>query len=143
MSRQSRVTLDIDVDTYSWVSKALRAYYGLSRAADEVEVRISSSGSGLHMVGWFDDALDDDQKTNLRRTLGDDAKRLELDTIRSHIGHTTNALWTAKGEGGGQIDASFDHIEDALSHISMTNVSMTDEAKARVTGNPRHAMLPK
>lgn len=141
MSRHSRVTIDIDVKTTRWSQNALRAYYGLKRWADEVAVRVSSSGSGLHIIGWFDTTLSDDQKLRLRRSLGDDHKRIELDLMRQGAGHTTNVLWTSKG-GSGSADTDFESIEDAINYIEMTNTSMKDEAKAVVTGNRRHAMLP-
>lgn len=119
MAAESRLTVDIDDHGVDWMLDAVRAYYGLVRVADEVEVRISSSGSGIHLVGWFDDRLDSETKDTLRRTLGDDAKRIELDEMRSRQGHATNVLWTSKAGSDG-VDDDFDDIHDALAHISMT-----------------------
>ena len=116
---ESRVTIDIDDHGRNWKLDAVRAYYGLKRAADSVEVRVSSSGSGIHLVGWFDERLSDDAKDRLRRTLGDDAKRVDLDEMRSRHGHATNVLWTSKAGSDG-VDTDFDGIHDALDHITIT-----------------------
>jgi len=140
MSHQSRVTIDIDVKTTRWSQNALQAYYGLARHADEVVCRVSSSGAGLHIIGWFDNRLDDEAKLRLRRNLCDDKKRIELDLMRQGEGHTTNVLWTDKS-GSGTAD-TFPHIDDAIAYIQSTNISMADEAKAIATVNQRHAILP-
>jgi hypothetical protein len=116
---ESRITVDIDDDATDWEMDAVRAYYGLRRAASRVEVRISSSGSGIHLVGWFDERLDETQTDRLRRTLGDDSKRIELDGMRDRVGHATNVLWTRKSASAGA-DTDFDNIHDALAHIGMT-----------------------
>lgn len=119
-STESRVTVDIDDDAHDWQLRAIRAYHGLVRAAEKVEVRISSSGSGIHLVGWFDERLEDDAAEKLRRNLGDDAKRLELDAMRSRVGHATNVLWTEKAGSDG-VDTDFEDIYDALDHIEITS----------------------
>jgi hypothetical protein len=115
---QSRVTFDIDGYIPNFELTAQRAYYGLARYADDVEVRISSGGEGIHLVGWFEDRLTDTQKRKLRRTLGDDAKREELDIRRWQYGQTHDVLWTEKH--GNHADDDFDHIEDALAAIRMS-----------------------
>lgn len=119
MSHESRVTVDIDDHGPNWQLSAVRAYHGLVRMADSVEVRISSSGSGIHLVGWFNDALGEQDAESIRRTLGDDSKRLELDAMRRRHGHATNVLWTEKNDTDG-IDDDFDDIYDALDHINIT-----------------------
>lgn len=118
-AHESRVTVDIDDKVRAWEIDAIRAYHGLLRAADEVEVRISSSGGGIHLIGWFDEALSKDEQERLRRTLGDDPKRLELDDMRSRHGHAVNVLWTQKNGTEG-VDTDFDNVYDALDHIKLT-----------------------
>ena len=118
-ARASRVTVDIDDKGSTWELRAIRAYHGLLRAAAEVEVRVSSSGSGIHLIGWFDERLSSDAQDTLRRTLGDDSKRLELDEMRSRHGHATNVLWTEKYVTDG-VDTDFDNVYDALDHIEIT-----------------------
>jgi hypothetical protein len=119
MSHESRVTVDIDDHGPNWQLRAVRAYHGLVRAADSVETRVSSSGSGIHLIGWFDERLSADEKERLRRTLGDDSKRLELDEMRARHGHATNVLWTEKNGTDG-VDTDFDNVYDALDHIRVT-----------------------
>lgn len=118
-AHESRVTVDIDDHGPNWQLKAIRAYHGLLRRAHSVEVRVSSSGSGIHLIGWFDERLSDTAKDTLRRTLGDDSKRLELDEMRSRHGHATNVLWTEK-YGTDGVDTDFDNVYDALDHIEIT-----------------------
>lgn len=124
MSYASRVTIDIDgyVDSFEMV--AVRAYHNLDRIADEVEVRVSQSGEGIHLVGWFAERLDDDQKFTIRRNLGDDANRIKLDEMRGAVGHTTNVLWDDDGD--------FSDIYDALDHIGKTTTDPQQVVKPRV-----------
>lgn len=115
MTYSSRVTIDIDSYEDDWRMRAVRAYHELDHIAADVEVRISSSGEGLHLIGWFDDRLTDDEKTRLRHHLRDDQKRMELDELRGKVGHTTNVLWTRKA--GGEADVDFTTVHDALDAI--------------------------
>jgi hypothetical protein len=110
--KQSRVTIDIDGYVENPELTAIRAYHGLEQRADEVEVRVSSGGEGIHLIGWFHNRLTDAQKSVIRRTLGDDRKRVALDEFRGEVGHTTNVLW--------EPEAEFENVYDALDHISLT-----------------------
>jgi hypothetical protein len=116
MRRVSRVTLDIDGHVHSFELRAVRAYYALQQWADEVDVSISSSGEGIHLIGWFSERLDDEQKRRIRRNLGDDPNRIRLDRMRGQVGHTRNVLWTRKQ--GKQPDEDFDDIHAALEAIN-------------------------
>jgi len=113
---ESRVTVDLDAPDARPI-QAIRAYHALQQAAERVDVRISASGTGLHLVGYFTERLTDDQKARLRRDLGDDVKRLELDTLRRRHGHMTQVLWTEKD--GRTVDTDYDDIYAALDHISI------------------------
>lgn len=116
----SRVTVDLDGYRDDFALAAVRAYHELDRVAAKVEVRISSSGGGLHLIGWMDQYLDDDEMHRLRRHLGDDAKRVMLDELpEHHRGRAVNnVLWTQKGDG--EADDDFDNFYDALDHVQMT-----------------------
>jgi hypothetical protein len=119
--KASRVTLDIDAGP-SFALRARKAYHGLRDAADEVEVRVSSSGEGLHLVGWFSDRLDDDQKERLRRTLGDDAKRIDMDEMPTwrRERSVNNVLWAEKGTNDtAAISGEYDTLSDALAAVQM------------------------
>lgn len=119
MTRESRVTIDIDPYDPRWRFRALRAAYELQSAADEVEVRISSSGKGIHIIGWFDERLDDDAKFRMRRHLTDDPNRIQMDKSRERHGHVKQVLWSWKS-GKGSADGDFERIEDVLDHLSKT-----------------------
>lgn len=123
----SRVTLDFDAYAPRWRFKALRAWYTLQRLAADVEVRVSSSGEGIHMIGWFDEELSEERKMELRMHLGDDPDRIRLDEQRGEWGHVTQVLWSSKGSG--ESDADFERVQDALDYIEVTGPSMYDRMK--------------
>jgi hypothetical protein len=114
---KSRLTIDIDSKDASWGLQAQKAYYELKRHAAEVDVRVSSSGEGIHLCAFFDERLTDAQKERWRRHLGDDARRIHLDTQRRSAGHMTQVLWTHKGNG--EMDDDYDTLGDALSAIAL------------------------
>lgn len=120
--KASRVTLDLDGHVPAFRLQAIRAYHGLERAADEVEVRVSSSGQGLHIIGWFSERLSDAEKDALRRSLGDDPRRTELDSLptwhRSRA--VSNVCWTRKGGETPEMD--FDDVYDALDYINASGM---------------------
>ena len=93
---EARVTVDLDGYIEDFDLKAIRAYHALDRLAVDVDVAISSSGEGLHLVGYVDDALDWDDRERLRRHLGDDANRIEIDRERHRQGVYTGVLWDEK-----------------------------------------------
>ncbi len=129
--KASRVTIDIDSYDEDFELTAVRAYHNLERLTDyDVEVRISSSGEGIHLVGWFSERLSDEEKRAMRRSLSDDARRIELDSLPSwHRSRAVNnVLWSEKG--GGSEDEDFDDIHDALDHIRMRSVSASDAVRA-------------
>lgn len=92
MSYASRVTIDLDAGQNLRL-RVLRAYYGLARLADSVDVRVSSSGKGVHLIGWFENRLTDETQQRLRESLCDDPNRIALDEMRRGVGHTTGVLW--------------------------------------------------
>lgn len=108
---KSRLTIDLDSGA-NLELRAQKAYYALERHAADVEVRISSSGSGLHLIGYFDERLSDEQKERWRRHLGDDPKRVHLDAQRASAGHMTQVMWTKKGSAEAETD--YETVEDAL-----------------------------
>lgn len=125
MAYQSRVTVDVDSYLPDWRFVAVRAYHNLKRVADEVEVRISSSGKGLHIIGWFEDGLSDDGKDRLRRHLGDDSNRSRLDwgdSPEEAPRVTTDVCWTTKyvDSDPQHADMDFEDVWDALDHVRVT-----------------------
>lgn len=119
--KQSRVTIDLDAYVPQMELKAIRAYHTLEREADDVEVRISSGGEGIHIIGWFSERLSEGAQKTLRRMLNDDTNRTRLDTLEGWHREraVSNVLWTEKG--GDTPDMDFDSIYTALDHISATD----------------------
>jgi hypothetical protein len=152
---QSRVTLDIDGGSDGWQLNALRAESGLYRAgADRVDVSISSSGNGLHLVGWFVESIDWSTKIRIRRTLGDDPKRVEIDQERRRHGIYTDVLWKTKRSHRGPSetpdnrpgkDRSFETVSDALAHIRMRSWDPAERVKSLAEDGHRAApeMAPR
>lgn len=113
---ESRVTIDVD-PIGSWVVRTLRAHAALSRHAEELEIRVSASGEGIHLIGYFTDRLAPETKDAMRANLSDDATRLYLDTVRSRVGHMDQVCWTEKG--GETADFDFTDIWAAIDHVKM------------------------
>lgn len=108
----------MDVDAHGdWELRAIRAWYALERCCEKTDVRISSSGRGLHLIGWTTDDLDLDDRLRIRRWLADDQNRVRMDAERGGIGHTTDVLWSAKS-GSGEADEDYTDLWDALDHIT-------------------------
>jgi len=126
----SRVTIDIDSYVRSPRTRVLRAYHGLQQAgADDVEVAVSSSGGGFHLVGYFAEPLATETKLRIRENLGDDPKRIHMDRQRAARGLPTQTMWSEKGGNEGQRQV-FDTPEDALTHVEATGRTAHQRAKA-------------
>lgn len=129
----SRVTIDIDSHVPATRVRVLRAVYGLRDAgAAEVDIAVSSSGEGYHIVGWFDEYLDPEAKRTLRKDLNDDGNRERMDEQRGPRGLPENTMWTEKDGNEGERQ-TFTTVEDALRHVART--SRTDHERARSLAN--------
>lgn len=114
---QGRVTLDFDGYADQMRYHAIRAYHALDQQAAEVEIAISSSGGGLHMVGWFERSLSFGDRIKLRRSLGGDQKRIEIDIERAMHGICTGVLWSEKDKSG-EKQRGFRDVYDALDALN-------------------------
>jgi hypothetical protein len=130
-----RVTVDIDGYVDDFEQTATRAYYNLDHVADETEVHVSSGGEGIHIVGWFKRSVSVPERIHMRRSLGDDQKRIAIDIERAMNGVYTGVLWSDKTHNSGPEespeyrpgkDRDFRDIHDALAHIRVTT---TDDAE--------------
>lgn len=89
------VTLDVDDATRFDV---LRAFHGLRAAGcDDVEVRVSSGGSGVHVRGWVSDDVDPEVVEVMRLTHGDHARRTYMD--RAHALKPQQVCFSRKPDG--------------------------------------------
>lgn len=123
----SRVTIDIDSYCPGWRMKAVKAYYNARNAgAVELDVRVSSSGKGIHIVAWFPKLLTDERKTTLRETLGDDPNRMRMDAVRGGVGHTTQVLWSEKR--GETAEKHYEDVWHALETIEERIKSQNPES---------------
>lgn len=127
---RGRVTVDIDGYVPNWRLTAIRSYYNLSRLADDVEVHISSSGRGLHLIGWFRDEQDFPTRLRLRRSLNDDPNRIKMDLERYMNDVYTGVLWSEKSDRESVKDRSFGDIHDAIRHMDMTNTDDADRMQS-------------
>ncbi len=132
---RGRVTIDLDGYADRFRFKAIRAYHALQRRAERVEVSISSSGEGLHLVAWFDRSLSFAEKLNIRRELGDDGKRIQIDRERARHGVYTGVLWSRKSSNpGGRKDRDFADVYAALDHMDATNRSDAERMNRLANG---------
>jgi len=112
---QSRLTIDIDGYVPQWRLQAIRAWYELNRIADRVDVHVSSSGTGLHIIAFFEDPEDGYIH---RERLSDDYRRVELDRERRKYGLLDNVSWQRKSANDGEKIRDFTDIWDALDYIT-------------------------
>lgn len=117
----SRLTVDLDAKDYGFHAfrlKAVSIWCNLDRVADRREVHVSSSGRGLHFVGWFVDEIDQDTQVKLRQALGDDPRRTDMDVQRYKNGLYTDVLFTEKCDREFSKERRFRDVYDALDHIA-------------------------
>lgn len=137
---RTRITVDLDGYAPRFRFKAVSAYHSLERWADDVTVAISSSGNGLHLVGWFRESLTFAEEVRLRRTLGDDPKRVEIDIERALNGIYTGVLWSEKSASGSK-QRGFADVYDALEAMDGAEALSVDRVKAYA--NDGHKAAPE
>jgi hypothetical protein len=87
----SRITIDID-DKRSFL--ALKAAYNLMSLLKNAYIEIHVTRRGYHVIAFTSDVLTKEQIISIRRTLGDDSTRIELDNLSSL--KPKQVLWTRK-----------------------------------------------
>ena len=126
---KSRVSVDIDSHVPSVEIRVLRAYHGLyEHGATDVTVAVSSSGTGFHVVGAFDEPLAQETKFEIRENLNDDPNRLKMDRQRAERGLPTQTMWSRKDSNDGERQV-FDTADDALNHVELTRGGAHAHAK--------------
>ena len=137
---RGRITVDLDAKDYSrnqFRLRATRAYSQLADDADEVEVHVSSSGLGLHLVAWFEDPLEFHEEIALRRQHGDDPRRVDMDIKRWFQGLYTGVLFEEKGDK--EKERRFSGIFDALDWI---DAQRDDANRVKRLANDGHKGAP-
>lgn len=119
--RKGRVTIDLDGKDYPWPQfrlKAISIWHNLDDVCTDVECHVSSSGKGLHFVGWLDEELPFYEEVALRRLHGDDPRRIDMDIQRWRQGLYTGVLFEEKSDREHGKERRFVDVYDALDHIA-------------------------
>lgn len=126
----SRISVDIDSYVGSPRVAVLKAYHGLQNhdAVAAVDVHVSSSGEGFHLVGRCDEHVGVQERLRVRRTLGDDEKRVHLDEQRAARGLPIGTMWASKGSREGERQ-SFSDVEAAIEYVERTSRSDLERAR--------------
>lgn len=117
---RDRFTVDLD-DHGNLEALAVRSWYYLQRVADAVDIHVSSSGGGLHLVAYLERPMPFHKKIEHRRAAGDDARRIDMEIQRWHAGLEVDVIFSQKdgkpGEGAKVKDRRFRDVWDALDAI--------------------------
>lgn len=113
-SPATRITVDIDSHVPNPRLRLLRAVHGLEQVgAYYTEVATSSSGTGFHVVGHFDDRISVQDQLSIRRNLNDDPNRIKMDRQRAKRGLPIDTNWTSK-DGNDGTRTVYDTVDDAI-----------------------------
>jgi hypothetical protein len=134
VTRVDRVTVDVDGTFPDYEQRALTAYYNLrASGADTVEVRVSSSQDGVHLIAWYDERLGQDVRMRIRESVADDYNRVRMDYERGRHGHTTGVCWREKSSRDGEA-FRVAGIEAALSYTLSGGLTITRWDRPPVAG---------
>lgn len=117
---ECRVTIDLDAKDYAAEAfrlRAVRIWHNLDDLADHVDVHVSSSGLGLHFVGWFEERLPFHEKIQIRAANGDDPRRVWMDCQRWLNGLYTDVLFTEKSSRPFSKERRYRDVYDAIDAI--------------------------
>lgn len=129
-----RVTVDVDGKWDGYERRALSAYHNLRAAgAVDIEVRVSSSHRGIHLIAWFDHRLGQEARMRIRETVGDDRNRVRMDHERGSHGHTTGVCWREKS-GRDHEAFEVDSIETALTYTQSGGLKLSRWERPAVPG---------
>lgn len=136
----ARITIDYDGKGGGWRFGAVKAWHNLQDIADEVEVHVSSGQHGLHFVAWFVDEIPMHEEIAIRRTHGDDPRRIDMDIQRFQNGIFTGVLFEEKGhESDAKKSRGFRDIHDALDYI---DAQQDDHSRMNKLANQGHKGAP-
>lgn len=129
-----RVTVDVDGKFHDYERRALSAYYNLeAMGAVDIEVRVSSSHEGIHLIAWFDHRLGQDARMRMREALADDRNRVWMDHERGSHGHTTGVCWREKSTRDHEAFEA-ESIEDALAYTLSDGLTLDRWSRPPVPG---------
>lgn len=139
----TRITVDLDAKHHppaEFRLKATRTWHNLQHVAEVVEVHVSSSGKGLHFVAWLTERLEFYEQVQLRREMGDDPRRVEMDVERWLNGLYTQVLFSRKDSRPFEKERGFRDVYDALDFI---DARRDDHDRMRAVANEGHKGDPE
>lgn len=129
-----RVTIDVDGKFYDYERRAVAAYYNLRATGTvDIEVRVSSSHRGIHLIAWYDHRLGQDARMRIRETVVDDRNRVRMDHERGSHGHTTGVCWREKSSRDHEA-FEVESIEAALAFTQAGGVELDRFSRPAVPG---------
>ncbi|AAY24967.1 ORF 41 [Haloarcula hispanica virus SH1] len=139
----SRITVDLDGDKYTHTQfdlEAVKVWHNLQNSADYVDVHVSSSGLGLHFVAWFEQPLRFHEEVAIRRSSGDDPRRVWMDCQRWLNGLYTDVLFEEKDTREFDKERDFATVYDALAFVAEHRTDDADRMKR--LANEGHRAAP-
>jgi hypothetical protein len=134
VTRVDRVTVDVDGTFPDYEQRALTAYYNLrASGAEAVEVRVSSSHEGIHLIAWYDERLGREARLRIRESVADDYNRVRMDHERGRHGHTTGVCWREKSSRDGEA-FRVAGIDEALSYTLSRGLALSRWDRPAVAG---------
>jgi hypothetical protein len=91
-----RWTVDLDGKDGNLEQRAIRAWHYCRRVADGVEIHVSSSGEGLHLLAYHRQPVPFHKKIEHRRAAGDDDRRIDMEIQRWHAGLEVDVVFQQK-----------------------------------------------
>jgi hypothetical protein len=137
-----RLTVDLD-DHGRLEQRAIRAWYYLLDVCDGLDVHVSSSGEGLHLVGYLKEEMPFHEKVRHRRAAGDDPRRVDMEIQRWHAGLEVGVVFQCKdSEGESQVskERRYRDVYDALDAIQANQSDDVD--RVRRLANDGHKGAP-
>lgn len=137
---QTRITIDIDSHVQTPRLRLLRAVTGLQReGAYHTHVATSTSGTGFHVVGFFEERIAVQRQLDIRRNLNDDPNRIRMDEQRAERGLPINTMWTNKAGNDGE-RIKFDTVDDAIAY-SRTQATTHHERMGEIANDGHKAIV--
>lgn len=135
-----RITVDLD-DKGDLETTAVKSWYYLQRVADAVDCHVSSSGRGLHLIGYLKQPMAFAEKIKHRRAAGDDPRRVDMEIQRWHAGLTVDVVFSDKDgvDGVESKDKRFRDVWDALDYVT---AQRDDSDRMRRLANHGHKGEP-
>lgn len=135
-----RFTVDLD-DHGDLEARAVRSYHHLRDVADAVDVHVSSSGTGLHMIAYLAEPMPFHKKIEHRRAAGDDPRRIDMEIQRWHAGLEVDVVFSQK-DGVDGVEAKERRFRDVWDALDFIRAQRDDSDRVRRLANEGHKGAP-